>query len=577
MGKRKSISIMLSLVLISSVFSSFALATGGDCPTTADYYVTGTVDSDSTFKIYKGDIPGLPAGYYIENDNPFCESCGDADVKGSGTNRYIEFDPGSCCGTATFFFKVKTQETYTECHTERKCDKTWVCTRWRYGHCTDGYWEYYNYRDEEVCEEKTRTVYKTVKVTLNVIQSYDYEITDNINSGEIYKLYENDSRLPEGANIKDKFYCSSEICGELDYKKVTGPDYIQYMPYVEECSDCHWECSSCRCHCGDCEWVCEGCETRDCCGEHTFYFKIEVTEEYQDCGWERFCDKRWDCDRWGHNCGWDYYNCHNEWICHTKTRTVEKIVKATVTVNCVPPCDTAPIANDDSYTTNENTCAIFDVLANDVDPDHIDSPNLTIVDVTVPEYGTAEISGNKIYYCPMGNYCGEDTFYYKIKNENGCDESNYAKVVVTIPCKTPLPESILYPGVDIERLTIPGGPIPLDGSVGAVLDTGTDIISDGKVVATLEVIPGTQTLLVQVENRGSLTQTDVGVRFEGLPEGATYTLEPELQKITAHNIGTYILTITASPNVQPGTYTVKATAYAAIGSVDEIELNVIIK
>ena len=177
----------------------------------------------------------------------------------------------------------------------------------------------------------------------------------------------------------------------------------------------------------------------------------------------------------------------------------------------------------------------------------------------------------------MGNYCGEDTFYYKIKNENGCDESNYAKVVVTIPCKTPLPESILYPGVDIERLTIPGGPIPIDGSIGAVLDTGTDIISDGKVVAALEVIPGTQTLLVQVENRGSLTQTDVGVRFEGLPEGAIYTLEPELQKITAHNIGTYILTITASPNVQPGTYTVKATAYAALGSVDEIELNVIIK
>lgn len=514
MTTKKLISGAIVLVLLSTVFSSFVFATGGGCPTTADYYVTGTVNSNSNYYIYKGDIPGLPSDYYIKNDEPFCVSCGDADTKGDYPDRYIKYNSESCCGPVTFFFNVGKSG-----------------------------------------------IEKRVKVTLDIVQSYDYFIPATIQSGDIYKLYMNDDQLPEDFDF-DEFKCTSGLCGELKYKRVDGPNYIQYVPYAEECSECHLECWDCGFFCWDCDWICSGCEDRDCCGDNTFYFKIKEKESYQDCGWKwRYYDNDW----------------HKDWVCEDKTREIPKIVKVTVTVDCTPPCDTAPIANDDSYTTNENACAIFNVLENDIDPDHLDSPNLTIIDVTVPEYGTAQISGNKIYYCPQGNYCGEDSFYYKIKNENGCDESNYAKVIVTIPCKTPLPESILYPGIGLERLTIPGGPIPIDGSIGAVLDTGTNIISDGKVVSSLELTPGTQTLLVQVENRGSLTQTDVGVIFEGLPEGVTYNLEPELQKITAHNLGTYILTLTASPNVQPGTYTVKAKAYSAMGSLDEITLNVIIK
>ena len=269
-----------------------------------------------------------------------------------------------------------------------------------------------------------------------------------------------------------------------------------------------------------------------CCGDNTFYVKMTY----------------WLSSQW------------------TKT------IKITVNVDCPPPnpCEIPPVAVDDSYKTNENICANFSVLDNDEDK----HPKQIIV--TKPKYGSAEESGGRIYYCPLGNYCGEDTFTYYYITENDCI-SNTATVTVTILCKTPLPQTILYPGIGLERLAIPGGPIPIDGSIGAVLDTGTNIISDGKAVSSLELTPGTQTLLVQVENRGSLTQTDVGVRFEGLPEGVTYTLNPELQKITAHNLGTYVLTLTASPNVQPGTYTVKATAYSAMGSLDEIILNVIIK
>ncbi len=570
---RKIISILIMLILVLTAFSSLVFAHddgGGGCPTTADYYVTGTVNSGSTFKIYKGDIPGLPSGYNIDDDSPYCESCGDADVKGSGTNRYVEFDPDEdsrCCGAATFFFKVKGEETYEDCDWERVCDKRWVCTRWwPNGSCRDGHWEYYNCRDEWVCHQETRTIYKTVKVTLDVVQSYDYEVTATIDSGQIFKLYENDPQLPEGTNIKDKFYCSSGICGELDYKGVDGPDYIQYIPYVEECSDCHWECPGsyrCGCNCG-CEWVCEGCENRDCCGPNTFYFKIEVPEEYQY--WDDCCNKvakgelYWDSPTEQKTCSKDRGCCSG---CYkTGTRTVEKIVKATVTVNCEPPCETAPIANDDSYRTNENTCAIFNVIENDIDPDDPTNPDLTIVDVTVPEYGTAEISGNKIYYCPTTNYCGEDTFYYQIATENGCDKSNYAKVTVTIPCKTPLSESLLYPNLGIERLNIPA--------------TGANIISDGQIISALEVVPGTQSLLVDVENRGMVTQAEVKVTFEGLPEGVSFSMEPSAQKITAHNIGTFSLTLTASPDVPEGTYQVTIKAFSQRGSLDQKVITVVI-
>jgi len=337
----------------------------------------------------------------------------------------------------------------------------------------------------------------------------DRTINDTITCDQTYHLWHLDSRLPEWykAYYFDDIICSPG-CGNAEIKWVEQYGIEWQVIEFTPGSTC-------------------------CCGENTIYVKMKSLFP------------------------WWYSS---------------KTVKIVVTVDCPPPnpCEIQPVAVDDSYKTNENTCANFSVLDND------DDKNPKQIIVTKPKYGSAEESGGRIYYCPLGNYCGEDTFTYYYITENDC-MSNTATVTVTIPCKTPLPETILYPGIGLERLTIPGGPIPIDGSIGAVLDTGTNIISDGKVVSSLELLPGTQTLLVQVENRGSLTQTDVGVRFEGLPEGVTYNLEPELQKITAHNLGTYILTLTASPNIQPGTYTVKATAYSAMGSLDEIILNIIIK
>ena len=73
-----------------------------------------------------------------------------------------------------------------------------------------------------------------------------------------------------------------------------------------------------------------------------------------------------------------------------------------------------------------------------------------------------------------------------------------------------------------------------------------------------------------------MTQADVSVKFEGLPQGVTYTFEPELQKVYAHNLGTYVVTLTASPDVPEGTYPIKVTAYSRNGIMDQIEIKVVV-
>ena len=127
--------------------------------------------------------------------------------------------------------------------------------------------------------------------------------------------------------------------------------------------------------------------------------------------------------------------------------------------------------------------------------------------------------------------------------------------------KPPLPATLLYPKVDIEQLSVAGGPT---------------VIQDGKVIASLTTSPGTQQAMIQVENRGFFTQRDARVRFEGLPEGVTVEVTPDTQKITAHNIGTYSATFTVGPNVPSGTYEVKIYAYSPQGVFDTITINLVV-
>jgi hypothetical protein len=117
-----------------------------------------------------------------------------------------------------------------------------------------------------------------------------------------------------------------------------------------------------------------------------------------------------------------------------------------------------------------------------------------------------------------------------------------------------IPTSILYPKVDIETFSIPGG---------------AAVIKDGKVISAFQMSPGSQQVFLQVENRGFFTQNDTRIRFDGLPEGVTVEVIPETQKIKAHNLGTYSAIFTVGSNVPSGTYQVTMVTYSPKGMFDK--------
>jgi len=91
-------------------------------------------------------------------------------------------------------------------------------------------------------------------------------------------------------------------------------------------------------------------------------------------------------------------------------------VTATVTVNIADQKNTAPVAVDDSATTEQGQMVALNTLANDSDPD---GDALTITSVETPAHGTAEIVNGQIVYTPDADFVGTETFEYTISDGNG--------------------------------------------------------------------------------------------------------------------------------------------------------------
>ena len=88
----------------------------------------------------------------------------------------------------------------------------------------------------------------------------------------------------------------------------------------------------------------------------------------------------------------------------------------------------APVAEDDTVTTEVGLSVTIDALANDSDED---GDTLTITTVTDPNNGTAQVNGGAlIVYTPNANYQGADTFFYTIEDSNGAVDSGQITVQV---------------------------------------------------------------------------------------------------------------------------------------------------
>lgn len=99
---------------------------------------------------------------------------------------------------------------------------------------------------------------------------------------------------------------------------------------------------------------------------------------------------------------------------------------ATVTIT-VSPVNDAPVAQNDTLITDEDTPAVLDVLNNDND---VDGDTLSVTSVSAT-HGTVVInSDGTISYTPEANYHGMDTISYCISDGNG--GTDCASVTVTI-------------------------------------------------------------------------------------------------------------------------------------------------
>ncbi|HHF3067958.1 TPA: tandem-95 repeat protein, partial [Vibrio diabolicus] len=98
----------------------------------------------------------------------------------------------------------------------------------------------------------------------------------------------------------------------------------------------------------------------------------------------------------------------------------------TVEVN-VTPVNDAPVAKDDTATTQEDTAVTIDVLPNDTD---IDGDTLSIESASVPEtQGKVEIVDGKLVFTPAENFNGDAEITYTITDGVLTDQ---AKVTVTV-------------------------------------------------------------------------------------------------------------------------------------------------
>nr|WP_282149498.1 tandem-95 repeat protein [Vibrio diabolicus] len=103
-------------------------------------------------------------------------------------------------------------------------------------------------------------------------------------------------------------------------------------------------------------------------------------------------------------------------------------VSESTTVNVdVTPVNDAPMAKDDTATTQEDTAVTIDVLPNDTD---VDDDKLSIESASVPkEQGTVEVVDGKLVFTPAENFNGDAEITYIVTDGQLTDE---AKVVVTV-------------------------------------------------------------------------------------------------------------------------------------------------
>ncbi len=150
-----------------------------------------------------------------------------------------------------------------------------------------------------------------------------------------------------------------------------------------------------------------------------------------------------------------------------------------------------PVANDDSFTTTENTPLIIstgDLLANDVD---IDRDTISLIEVHNPINGMVTLDGNgNAIFIPLSNFNGEGSFEYTIADGN--DGSDTAMATVSINPNQNLDLDLVVTSFDVVSDNVIGGEASVSFSIeNQNLATSPDVeiaivYSDNEIIGDVD-------------------------------------------------------------------------------------------
>ncbi|MDA0739643.1 MAG: Ig-like domain-containing protein, partial [Nitrospirae bacterium] len=175
----------------------------------------------------------------------------------------------------------------------------------------------------------------------------------------------------------------------------------------------------------------------------------------------------------------------------------EATVTVTVTMN------EAPVANDDSVTTEENVGVVIAVLANDTDDGGLNASSVVVQNGPSHGMATADPGTGDITYTPNLGFSGSDSFTYMVEDTQGA-LSNVAIVTVNVgSLRVQSGLVVYYPlsegsGTTVQDQSGTGTPmnLALSGTVSWATDGNGLVFTDGQAQtsgAATKVIQALQT------------------------------------------------------------------------------------
>lgn len=285
---------------------------------------------------------------------------------------------------------------------------------------------------------------------------------------------------------------------------------------------------------------------------------------------------------------------------HTLGQTHTAVARVDVTVAPgTTPVNHAPVAGNDSFTTDEDTAFSGSVLGNDSDSDG--NPLHTVSEAkSTTAGGTVAIHADGTFtYTPTANFNGTDTFTYTVKDGTSTvNDSALGTVTMTVTPVNDAPTlsvvtentgaangavkiTISYGDVDDATLTSTT-PVPLHGGYASTIDGPliTDFVVGTHTVETSSgatpnvayyipnpALPGTDTLTFTLTDASgaSVTKTAViEVAAPSEPVNHAPTLEVSTEPTGASN-GAVKVTLTFSdPDDDPATFYIAPLAHGSL-------------